>query len=210
MIRTRLFIDFWNVQLHWNDYLGKDKNDKPIRIPWEQIPTSLCDIIKNKTQDAMTYAGTHVYASVDPAGDAELKAFLNKMNGFTGYSVVVKERRARPGGVRCRDCEFEIRQCPKCAKELRRTVEKGIDTAVLTDMIQMAYDDVYDMAVLGSADADLGQAIEFIQNRIGKKVYNLWFPGVGVSLRNSCWDFIRVDDLLNKLLIQIPPKKSKR
>jgi uncharacterized LabA/DUF88 family protein len=117
---------------------------------------------------------------------------------------MIKERKARPGGIRCKDCDTEIERCPKCSQVLKRTVEKGIDAAIITEMIQMAYDGVYDSAVICSADADLGQAIEFIQNRIGKQVFNLWFPGVGMTLRNSCWSHISADDLITKLGMTIP------
>ena len=66
-------------------------------------------------------------------------------------------------------------------------------------MVQMAFDKIYDVAVLASNDADFCQAVKFIQERIGKRVYHLWFPGVGVSVRNVCWDHIRMEELISAL-----------
>ena len=63
----------------------------------------------------------------------------------------------------------------------------------------MAHDDTYDLAVLGSSDADLSQAAKFIQERLGKQIYNLWFPGLGVELRNACWSHLSVEGLLADL-----------
>jgi uncharacterized LabA/DUF88 family protein len=92
--------------------------------------------------------------------------------------------------------------CPKCNQTLRRTVEKGIDVAIVTDMIQMAYDNVYDIGVIGSSDADLCQAVKFINERIGKPIYHLWWKGRGVDLRNACWDHIEMGGLLGDLGVQ--------
>jgi hypothetical protein len=65
-------------------------------------------------------------------------------------------------------------------------------------MIQMAHDKVYDLGVLLSADADLCGAVEFIQQRMGVPVYNVWFPNVGIDLRNTCWGHLAMSDLLSE------------
>lgn len=200
-MRAKLFVDFWNFQLDWNDVAGKDPQGKPRYIPWKDtFPNVVLDAAAKKLGEKLIYSGVHVYASVDPGGDASLRKFLHAMDSFPGYSVTVKERKSRASPIRCTNCKAEIETCPKCHERLRRTVEKGIDAAIITDMIQMAFDGVYDVGVLASGDADLCQAIAFIQNRIGgKKIYNLWFSGRGVSVRNACWDHINMGDTLRDL-----------
>src|SRR5260370_1264125 len=190
MLRTKIFVDFWNFQLNWNDAAGAGPGGKPHKLPWKDaFPTVVLEAASKKLGEKMSYSGVHVFASVDPGGgDSGLRNFLHVMESFPGYSVVVKERKARGGKIRCNNCNTEFELCPSCNKKLRRTVEKGIDAAIITDMIQMAYDNVCDIGVLASGDADLAQAITFIQNRIGKKIYNLWYTGHGVSARNACWD----------------------
>lgn len=197
MTRVKLFIDFWNFQLDWNRLLGKDAKDDPIRIPWSDLlPQAICDAVETKRGEKTTYVGTHVYASVDPDGDAPLRKFLHVMESFAGYTLLVKERKEKKGSVRCRECREDFVSCPKCGQPIRRSVEKGIDTAIVTDMIQMAYDNVYDVALLGSADADLCPGVKFIFERMGKPVYNLWFRGGGHNLRNACYDHLVVEELL--------------
>lgn len=210
MFRVKIFVDFWNFQLDWNSLVGKTADGEPIRVPWESLFTRvLCDRVGKKANDSAKYSGTYVYASVNPATDKALRSFLHVMDSFPGYKVVVKERKARRGRIRCNNagCKHKITHCPSCSKPLKRSIEKGVDTAILTDMIQMAHDDVYDMAVLASNDADLCQAIEFIQDRLGKHIFNLWYPGIGDSVRNVCWDHFPVPSLLADMGITLPDDK---
>ena len=115
------------------------------------------------------YAGTHVFASFDPLSkkDLQLRRFLNVMDGFPGYDVVVKERKPQHH-LRCPNdgCRLEIRTCPHCGQEIRRTVEKGVDTALVTDIIRLGIDNHYDRAILIAGDADHIPAMEFLGSRL--------------------------------------------
>ena len=91
-------------------------------------------------------------------------------------------------------------ECPHCGRELRRTVEKGVDTALVTDLIQAAIDDLFDTAVLISADADFVPAVELVQNRTGKRVIHAYIRPQGQELRNACWSHVYLDDLMDELL----------
>ena len=182
MLSGKLVSVYRNVQLNWNRLGGTDTNDRPLRITWaDLLPQALTAAVGKKRAEDVTYAGAHVYASVDPVGDAPLRRFLHAMDSFPGYTVLAKEGRSSKHVVRCARCRNEIDTCPECHEPLRRTVEKGIDTAIVTDMIQMAYDNVYDIAILGSTDADLCPAVTFSFQRIGKPVYNVWLRGAGHS-----------------------------
>jgi uncharacterized LabA/DUF88 family protein len=66
------------------------------------------------------------------------------------------------------------------------TVEKGIDTAIVTDMIKLAWADSYDIAVLVSADRDFIPAVEFLGSK-GLKVVHAGFPPTGMELARNCW-----------------------
>lgn len=200
MTRTKLFFDFWNFQLDWNRVVGKDPRDKPLSIPWQNdLPRVLVAAVSRKSAEAARYSGTHVYASVDPDGDAGLRRFLHAMNSFPGYTAVVKERKVSRRSYRCASCAHEIARCPECDSPVRRTTEKGVDTTLAIDMIQMAIDDVYDIAVLGTTDADLCPAVRFIYERTGKPVYHLWFPRTGHDLRNACYDHFPMLSLIPEL-----------
>ncbi len=198
-MRVKIFVDFWNFQLGWNSYHRRQGTARIVQIPWED---RLPQVLTNLAGTEASYAGTHVYASIDPRSEADkgLKRFLQVMDGFPGYAVTVKERQVK-GAPRCsnKDCRKEITHCPHCNERLRRTIEKGVDTALVVDMIQLAMDDIYDRGVLLSADKDHAGAVNFIQNRM-KQITNVGFGGEGQTLRNACWNHFTFDSLMAELL----------
>ena len=203
--RVRIFIDFWNFQLAWRDFHKVPAGSDPVKIPWEEtLPKSL--VSKVSGGDGV-YVGTHVYASTDPNNpkDSGLARFLHVMDGFPGYGVTVKLR--RPGSPpKCNHaaCRKLIYDCPHCGGRLSKTVEKGIDTALLTDMIKSAFDNTFEIAVLVSEDSDFVPAVEFIQERWTKQIYHAYFRGRSDQLRNACWKHIFFDDFMGEL---VPPVK---
>lgn len=197
-LRVRIFIDFWNFQLSWNEFHARRGNGQ-VRIPWSpQLPSVLVGRI---SPDAV-YAGTHVYASCSPGqmNDRKLRRFFNVMDGFTGYDVLLKERAPRSPS-RCNNprCHRPIATCPHCSEPIHRTVEKGIDTALATDLIRHGLDGYYDRAILVAADADHVPAVEFLGDR-GKQITHAWFRGQATELRNACWEHMHFDDMLSDLL----------
>jgi len=65
-------------------------------------------------------------------------------------------------------------------------VEKGVDTFIATDMIRLAWENAFDLAVLVSSDSDLVPAVEFL-NQKGQKIVQAGFPPGGVHLATACW-----------------------
>lgn len=197
--RVRIFIDFWNLQLSWNEHHQRRGARGQVRIPWEP---HLYQVLVGKVAEGAVYAGTHVYASYAPGmgKDTGLRRFFNVMDGFTGYDVFLKER-AAVSPTRCPhpQCRRPISVCPHCDRSIQRTVEKGIDTALATDLIRFGLDGHYDCAVLVAADADHVPAVEFLGNR-GKQVIHAWFRGQSQELRNACWSHVLFDDLMPELL----------
>ena len=45
---------------------------------------------------------------------------------------------------------------------LGRTVEKGVGTALATDLVELAVDNLFDSAILVSADADFVPAVDLV------------------------------------------------
>lgn len=196
--RVRIFIDFWNFQISWNQFHEKRGNPKEdSRISWETV---LPKVLVARANPGGLYSGTHVYASTDPDRPGGLGRFLHAMDGFDGYNVVVKERRPTTPGVRCNACKVHTRECPSCGALLRRTVEKGIDATLLTDLIRSTIDDTYDQAILITEDSDFVPAVNFIQERWGKQIVHAFFRGKSDELRNACWKHIFIDDMMSDLL----------
>lgn len=201
--RVRIFIDFWNFQLSWNEYHRNKGNQGVVRIPWEDV---LPKCLIARANRLGTYVGTHVYASIDPLSenDKGLNRFLHAMDGFPGYNVTVKERRpASP--VKCTNeaCRRQIGECPFCKQRIRRTVEKGIDAALLTDIIRAAFDNTFDQAIIITEDSDFVPAVKFIQERWTKQIFHAYFRGKSDELRNACWQHIFFDDFMTDLLPSI-------
>ena len=64
--------------------------------------------------------------------------------------------------------------------------EKGVDTAIATDMISLAWEDAYDVGVLVTSDQDLVPAVEFLDKK-GKVIIQAGFPPHGRRLANASW-----------------------
>jgi len=201
--RIRLFIDFWNFQIGWNDCQHRLGATEVVAIPWKDaLPAVL--IAEVSKGHPGKFAGAHVYASFDPNNpkDRGLNQWLHHvLASFTGYSIVVKERKARRP-VRCsnENCKTLITACPACKSPLKGTVEKGVDAAIITDLLSLAFDDNYDTAILVSGDADYAPAVEYIQKKTDKQIVQAFFKEHGDQLRTACWDHIFFEDVMPKLL----------
>jgi len=55
------------------------------------------------------------------------------------------------------------------------TIEKGFDTALVTDLLSLAWETSWDVAVLISSDRDFIPAVEML-NRKGYRVSNAHIP----------------------------------
>ena len=133
-----------------------------------------------------SFEGAHIFASYNPGKDASLHRWLTGwLNSQTGVQVIAKERRPR-NAPKCPTCHVEVTLCPVCNASMAGTVEKGVDTALATAMIRLAWEDTFDVAVLATSDRDLIPAVEFLDLR-GRKVIQAGFPPAGAELTRACW-----------------------
>ena len=183
-IRILVFVDYWNLRLSFNDrHKGNFNLDWALFPVWLVQETARVAKVPNPS-----YRGMRVYASYDPSGkDAK---FRNWMTGWMdkqpGVQVNLKPRkRKRP--PKCPSCHVPVEDCPECGAAFNRTEEKGVDTAIATDMIRLAWEDSFDIAVLVSSDADFVPLAEFLDQK-GKRVIQAGFPSVGGhELATKCW-----------------------
>lgn len=66
-------------------------------------------------------------------------------------------------------------------------VEKGVDIMVATDLLRMAWDDLYDVGILVSGDGDFAYAVQAVKN-LGKHMEIAAFPS------NLSWELANVAD----------------
>ena len=78
------------------------------------------------------------------------------------------------------------------------TTEKGIDTAIVTDLLTLAWEGGWQVAVLVSADRDFIPAVEMLANK-GYRVINAHFPPKGMDLARACWASIDLRTCLQEL-----------
>jgi uncharacterized LabA/DUF88 family protein len=180
---ARIFIDFWNLQLTINEH-----TEPGYRLDWRALSSCLIAAAETILGESLKFEGTNVYLSYAPntdKGKRLLNWSTNVLDRFPGVRVIVKERKAKKPPS-CPNCHQAVTVCPHCGKRMVGTVEKGIDTAIVTDMISLAWEDAWDVAILVSSDHDLVPVVEFLTTK-GRRVINAYFPPTGALLARTCW-----------------------
>ncbi|MCS6875385.1 MAG: NYN domain-containing protein [Aquificaceae bacterium] len=81
-------------------------------------------------------------------------------------------------------------------------IEKEVDIMLATDMLSMAYMNVFDTVVLVSGDSDFSYTVEEVQ-RIGKRVENATFKKTSsYQLRKICDRFLLLDDYMDRFVVE--------
>lgn len=185
---ARIFIDFWNLQLTINEHRGRN-----YRLDWRKLSPFLISEAETILGDSLRFDGTRVYISYDPKSDKDrrLKNWaLNVVDRMPGIHVILKARRSR-SAPHCPNCHNEIANCPLCGGGMKGTIEKGIDTAIATDMISLAWEEAWDLGILVSSDRDFIPVVEFLATK-GRRVINGYFPPKGMHLARTCWASIDI------------------
>lgn len=206
-MKVAVFIDYWNFQLTLNAKLGAKRGVKDYRamVDWKDLGP----LLANKSSEILqcdpaeiSYAGCYIYTSFNPATDdgRKFKKWATTwLDRQPGVNVEIRERKPR-ALPKCPTCHNEITHCPhpECGEPIVGTIEKGIDTLLVTDLIRLAWSNSYDAAILASSDADMVPAVTFVQTT-GKKIIQAGFPPSGIDLATECWGSFNVLDLENKI-----------
>jgi len=199
--RVRLFIDFWNFQLTWNYHMSQDTQCDWPRLPACFVAQAQTSITSAGIAETLSLEETRVYASYNPARsqDARLKNWLsNFLDRQPSFRVFTTERKDKPAKFYCRECGHEFALCPSCAKPLVRAREKGVDAAMVTDVLSLAWEGAFDLAILVSSDADMIPCVERVQEK-GFKVVNASWPDRGHDLAKACWASFNIMTVANRM-----------
>jgi uncharacterized LabA/DUF88 family protein len=202
--RVMVFVDFWNFQLRLN-YLEARRLGLPdvrFKVDWKNLGPLLARTACTAVQiTEHSFEGVTVYTSFNPSTE-EGKRFhhwaATWLGKQPGVRVEIRERKPR-NPPRCPNCHLEILACPLCMKRINATIEKGVDTLIATDMIRLAWEEAYDIAVLATSDADLIPAVDFLRLK-ARKVIQAGFPPAGAELATACWASFDVFLLREELL----------
>ena len=203
MQRAHVFVDYWNFQLRWNERAGD------ARCNWAHLAAVLLDKVRAlPITDDLDFQGMRVYASCDP-DDENLRRWLeNFLERQPGTSVVVLERRRRFDHIRCRGCGYETGTCPSCGQPLVWSAEKGVESALITDLYELAWSDALDVAIVVSSDSDFVFPIAGLQGR-GTKVVNAAWRGAGQELARASWATVDLDEMI-PLLVREPSATDRK
>ena len=156
--RVAIFIDGSNLYHNLKRYKIKTKFEEIIK----KVET------KREIVDIFYYTAL-LDKLIDENGYNKHKKFLDKIKKIANFNVVLCTLRKmilENGSV-----DFAI---------------KGDDVYLATDLIKGSYEDLYDVAIIISGDADFIPAIKLTQKN-GKKVINAFFPkSSSYQLRNCC------------------------
>lgn len=108
------------------------------------------------------------------AGERELLVGL--LNRKLGYTVFPVERRTPPS----------LRATTYTSDGVPIAAEKRVDTAFCTELIADAVYDLYDVAVVVSADEDFVPPIEFVVKELGRQVVQVGNRTLSNIIRDSC------------------------
>jgi uncharacterized LabA/DUF88 family protein len=189
-IRVRIFIDFWNFQLSLNT-LEKAAGRTSFSLDWKGVATACCDQVNALVQPAsgVAYEGLHVYSSYTDGKGPDMKhknwveTWLDRQPGVVATCVKRSQKKSPP---KCPGCHAEATHCVTCGHDMRGMEEKGVDTRIVTDMMSLAWNGAYDVAVLVSADRDFIPVAEELQSR-GIKVIHGKIGKAGMDLAAHCW-----------------------
>lgn len=153
MDRVMIFIDGNNLYQGAKDLLGRAP-----RIDLQTFAHALCGPDRRLMR-------TYYYSALsdredNPSAYSRHKSFLDEVNTLPRFEVVVGylQKKAVPGKrIDTADSSTYIH------------TEKETDVNIATDMLSLAYDDGYDVAILVSADSDYTRVIDRIKSR-GKVV----------------------------------------
>jgi len=168
--RVAIFIDGSNLYHNLKKFNIKTKFEEIIK----RVET------KREVVDIFYYTAL-LDKSINEEKYNEHKRFLDKIKKISNFHIVLCNLRRivlSDGSV-----EFAI---------------KGDDVYLATDLIKGAYEDLYDIAIILSGDADFIPAINLVRKN-GKKVINAFFPkSSSYLLRNCCDGSINLKKALNK------------
>jgi len=197
-MRVRVFIDFWNFQLTWNERAGQQ-----VQCDWKKLASTLtlaaAAELGNAGLASLALEETRIYAGYEAGREAKLKDFLhNFLDRQPGIRVFTSERHWRAHPIHCRACNANFDLCPACGEKFGRAAEKTIDARIVTDLIGLAWEGAYDAAILVSADKDFIPAVEHVQSK-NFKVINASWERRGHQLARVCWASVPIDPLIPQL-----------
>ncbi len=183
-VRVISFVDFWNYELTMKEL------DPNFLTNWFQLPSVIQKAVSQLfQQQVVSLERFFVFGSYDSTpSDTRLVNWANNvLSKIPSVAPLFFQRQKRLSGPKCTGKDHhEIKECPICHASMLGTQEKGIDTRIVTEMLDAAFCNRCDAIVLISADKDFVPAVEKLLNR-NIKVIHAYFPNHGNELSAKSW-----------------------
>lgn len=198
-MRSRVFVDFWNFQLGWNEAAGRAAKCDWSKLPMALVKASDAMLADTGNPGGLTLEETIVHASVNDAREPKLREWLTgSLDRLPSFNVKIRDRRVYRRAVRCPSCGAFTTECASCKAPLMSSTEKGVDAALVMDLLSLAWQRAYDVAVLVSGDSDYIPAVGYVQSQ-GLKVINAAWAKHGHELQGACWGSFVLDRMIPAL-----------
>lgn len=174
--RLAIFIDGSNLYHSIKDTFGLHDNEIDFR--------KLIEILrKGRLLIGIYYYNAPLDRSYNQETYRKQQRFFSELRKIPGFHVVLcRMRKIRKEGGKF---EYSV---------------KGDDIYLATDLISLAYEDAYDVAIVVSGDGDFVPAIQKVQ-KLGKKVENAFFNISSSSfLKQVCNNSVRLDDYIHECI----------
>ncbi len=192
--RARIFVDYWNFQLNWNERAGEARCD------WLALPEALMEAVRKLPDlDDTAYHGIQIYASVDPGNENLLNWLETFLDRQPGFEVRIARMVRRQRGLRCTSCGLELSDCPECGEPFTVGTSKGLTSAMVCDLLSLCFDGACDMPVLVTSDTELLPAVELLRRR-GFRVIHAGWRDTGHDLARSSWASLDLDAMIPALV----------
>ncbi len=191
---ARLFIDYWNFQLNWNERANEARCD------WLALPGRVLSAIEESVRIApLAYGGTNIYASVEPSNEnltSWLSTFLDRQPGFRVRTVRMLRRHR---SQRCAACGEEVSECPCCGEPYSATAAKGLTSRMILDMLHMVDSGGCDVPIVVTSDTELVPVVEHLVDR-GVRVIHVGWRDVGGELARAAWGALELEPLMSEIV----------
>ena len=163
------------------------------QVDFEKLTAAL---VKHAGGDS--YQGTYYYCSFRPKTSGLSAQEVEKINKQIKFYDALQFK----SGYTVRKFRRKIRnaRCARCGEERNFTIEKGVDSNLVSDLLSLAWENAFDIAVVLSDDADFVSAIEYLRRK-GKQVFHASFVRLqhGKAVRKVCFDVIDLEKIRTEI-----------
>jgi uncharacterized LabA/DUF88 family protein len=185
--RSMVFIDAGNLFSGWWGHCKSKGHVKQNKVTGREYFTkrvSYGRLLNRISEDTDLIRGYYYDATPQPVGKSKQSFYdMLRQNEITIVTKPLKYKR-----IICKHCNTKDENVP---------YQKGVDVALATDMMGLAFEDAYDLAILISGDNDFENAVNYLKGK-GKKVWVVSFiDSLGQDLMRVADRVIKLDSVFD-------------